>query len=102
MITHTIDSYWIPGQNKTKPKLQIKKFAKTSFFLLMRNSVHFTHIMKVLDKMCKYEVNSVNIALSRTTDCNKSLLILGQRIPVKVTLDISGIPIDFQWGLGNI
>ena len=23
MITHTIDSYWIPSQNKTKSKLQI-------------------------------------------------------------------------------
>ena len=23
MITHTIDSYWIPCQNKTKSKLQI-------------------------------------------------------------------------------
>ena len=23
MITHTIESYWIPSQNKTKSKLQI-------------------------------------------------------------------------------
>ena len=25
MITHTIESYWIPSQKKTKSKLQIKK-----------------------------------------------------------------------------
>ena len=38
-ITHTVDSYWIPSQNKTKwnlqilwklPKIQILKFCKTS------------------------------------------------------------------------
>ena len=28
MITHTIDSYQIPSQNKTKSKLQILKIAK--------------------------------------------------------------------------
>ena len=29
MITQTIDSYWIPSQNMTKLKLQMKKIAKT-------------------------------------------------------------------------
>ena len=32
MITHTIESYWIPSQKKTKSKLQIKKFAKISIW----------------------------------------------------------------------
>ena len=33
MITHTIDSYWIPSQKKTKSKLQIEKIRQNLKFL---------------------------------------------------------------------
>ena len=32
MITHTIESYWIPSQKKTKSKLQIKKIRQNFKF----------------------------------------------------------------------
>ena len=32
MITHTIESYWIPSQKKTKSKLQILKIRKNLNF----------------------------------------------------------------------
>ena len=32
MITHTIESYWIPRQKKTKSKLQIKKIRQNFNF----------------------------------------------------------------------
>ena len=46
MITHTSDSHQIPSQNKTKSKLQILKIARNSNF----------EILKLLDKLCKYEM----------------------------------------------
>ena len=56
MITHTIDSYHIPSQKKTKPKLQIKKKnAKTSSFKILHITLHVTHLLKLLIKMCEYE-----------------------------------------------
>ena len=33
MITHTIESYWIPSQKKTKSKLQIYKIRQNFKFL---------------------------------------------------------------------
>ena len=33
MITHTIESYWIPSQKKTKSKLQILKIRQNFKFL---------------------------------------------------------------------
>ena len=43
MITHNIDSYQIPSQNKTKSKLQIWKFAKNSYFgIVKKNLLHNT------------------------------------------------------------
>ena len=33
MITHTIESYWIPSQKKTKSKLQIKRICQNFKFL---------------------------------------------------------------------
>ena len=47
MITHTIESYWIPSQKKTKSKLQIYKIRQ--------------NFKKLLDKMCKYEMDPMSI-----------------------------------------
>ena len=49
MITHTIESYWIPSEKKIK------------IFLIFKQSLHTTHLLKLLDKMCKYEMDPTSI-----------------------------------------
>ena len=58
MITHTSDSHQIPSQNKRKSKLQIKKNAKNSNLKILQETLHATHLLKLLDKMYKYEMDS--------------------------------------------
>ena len=58
MITHTIDSFQIPSQNKTKSKLQIWKICQTfKFWNFAIKFLHATHFLKLLNKMCKYEMD---------------------------------------------
>ena len=54
MITHTIESYWIPSQNKTESKLQILKIPPN-----------------FIDKMCKYEMDPMSFVedTERTRFC---------------------------------
>ena len=59
MITHSIESYWIPSQKKTKSKLQILRICQK--FLILKQTLHGTHLLKLLDKMCKYEMDPTNI-----------------------------------------
>ena len=51
MITHTIESYWIQSQKKTKSKLQIVRIRQKQI----------THLLMLLDKMCKYEMDPMSI-----------------------------------------
>ena len=72
MITHTIESYWIPSQKKTKSKLQIfLKIAQISIFLILKQALHTTHLLKLLDKTCKYEMDPMSIVedTERTQFC---------------------------------
>ena len=39
MITHTIESYWIPSQKKTKSKLQIKRIHQNFKFSNIETSI---------------------------------------------------------------
>ena len=55
MVTHTIDSYWIPSKNKTKSKKQMKRICQNF------NTLRATHLLKSLDNMCKYEMNPVSV-----------------------------------------
>ena len=59
MITHTIESYWIPSQKKTKSKLQIKIIRQN--FKFFKWALYVTHLLKLLDKMCKYEMDPMSI-----------------------------------------
>ena len=61
MITHTIKSYWIPTQKKTKSKLQIWRIRQNFKFLILKQTLHATHLLKLLDKMCKYEMDPMSI-----------------------------------------
>ena len=56
MITHITGSYQIPSQNKTKSKLQILKELPKIFKILLE-TLHATHLLKLLDKMYKYEMD---------------------------------------------
>ena len=55
MITHTRGSQKIPSQNKTKSKLQI--FKKLPKIQILQETLHATHLLKLLDKMYKYEMD---------------------------------------------
>ena len=53
MITHTIDSYQVPSQNETKSQIwKIQILLKT---------LPVTHLLKLLNKMGKYEMDPVSI-----------------------------------------
>ena len=39
MITHTIESYWIPSQKKTKSKLQIQKICQNFKFFNLETGI---------------------------------------------------------------
>ena len=72
MITHTIESYWIPSQKKTKSKLQIKKkIAKILNFWILQRALHATHLLKLLGEICKYDMDPMSIVedTERTRFC---------------------------------
>ena len=65
-------SYWIPNEKKTKSKLQIlKKNSKITNVWILKQTLHATHIVKLLDKMCKYEMDPTSIVedTERTRFC---------------------------------
>ena len=68
MITHTGDSHQIPSQKKTESKLQILEIVKDSNFEILQATLHTTHLLKLLDKMYKYEMDLIRTvgALERT------------------------------------
>ena len=57
LITHTSDSHHIPSQNKTKSKLHIKKIGKNRNLVILQETLHTTHLLKLLGKMYKYEMD---------------------------------------------
>ena len=73
MITHTIDLYWIPSQQvKWRQNLNYKfnEFARISKFL-KKKKIHATYLLKLLDKMCNYEIDLASIVedAERTRFC---------------------------------
>ena len=54
---NTIESYWIPSQRRQSQSYKFKEFAKISFFLILKQTLHETRLLKLLDKMCKYEMD---------------------------------------------
>ena len=58
MITHTIKSYWIPSQKKTVKVGNLKNSPK---FQNLKQTLHVTHLLKLLEKMRKYEKDPMNI-----------------------------------------
>ena len=55
MITHSIESYLDPKSNEDKVKVtNLKNLPK---FQIFKQTLHVTHLLKLLDKMCKYEMD---------------------------------------------
>ena len=63
MITHTIDQFILDPNVKTRQSQSytFKEFAKTSIFLILKNDLHKTNFLKLIDKMCKYEMDRASI-----------------------------------------
>ena len=61
MITHTSDSHQFPCQNKTN-------------FEILQETLHATHLLKLLDKMYKYEMDLTRTvgATERTRDAGRT------------------------------
>ena len=74
MITHTSDSHQIPSQCKTKPKLRILKNCKKFLFSILQETLHVTHLLKLLDKMYKYEMDLTSTigTTERTRDAGRT------------------------------
>ena len=74
MFTHTSDSHQIPSQKKTKSKLQILNNCQKSNFKILQETLHATHLLKLLDKMCKYEMDPTRTvgATERTRDAGQA------------------------------
>ena len=50
---------------------KFKEFAKTSTFKILKQTLHATHLLKLLDKICKYEMDPTSIVedTERTRFC---------------------------------
>ena len=57
MITYTSDSHQIPSQKKTKSNYKFLKIAKNSNVVILQETLHTTHLLKLLDKIYKYEMD---------------------------------------------
>ena len=57
MITNTSDSHQIPSQDNTQLKLQIYKNCQKLQFWHFAKTFHTTHLLKLLDRMYKYEMD---------------------------------------------
>ena len=55
MITHTIESYWIPSHIGS----QVKRWQSQSY--KFKEFAKISHLLKLLDKMCKYEMDPMSI-----------------------------------------
>ena len=56
MITHTRDSHQIPSQNRQSQTYKFLKIATYSNFEILQDTLHATHLLKLLDKMNKYQM----------------------------------------------
>ena len=60
---HDYTYHWFILDPKSKQRRQrFKKFAKTSNFLILKKKIHVTHHLKLLAKICKYEMDPMSIA----------------------------------------
>ena len=74
-LPHDYPYYWVildPKSKEDKIKLtNLKNSPKFVFFLILKPTLHVTHILKFLDKMCTYEMDLTSIVedTERTRFC---------------------------------
>ena len=70
---HTVECCYNAVQVKRRQsqRYKFKKFAKISNFWILKWVLHATHLLKLLDKMCKYEMDTMSIVedTERTRFC---------------------------------
>ena len=72
---HDYPYHWVildPKSKEDKVKVSnLKKIAKISNFWILKWALHATHLLKLLDKMCKYEIDAMSIVkdTERTRFC---------------------------------
>ena len=75
MITHSSVIH-IRSQVKTRqsPSYKFQKIAKNLYFEIMQQTLHLTHLLKLLDKMYKYEMDPTRTvgATERTRDVGRT------------------------------
>ena len=74
MITHTRDSHQIQVKTRQSQSYKFKKIAKNSNFQILWATLHATHFLKLLDKMCKYETDPARTVgvTERTQDAGRT------------------------------
>ena len=59
---HDYPFYWVILDLKSEEdKVKVKEFTKISKFRILKQALHATHLLKLLDKMCKYETDPTSI-----------------------------------------
>ena len=59
---HTIEQFILdPKSKQDSQSYKSKEFAKTYIFLILKTTLHTTHLLKLLDKVCKYEMDLASI-----------------------------------------
>ena len=61
LLVHYIESHLDPKSNEDKVSYKFTEFAKISNFEILKQTLHTTHLLKLLDKMCKYEMDPTSI-----------------------------------------
>ena len=74
MVTHTRDSRQIPSQKRWSQSYKFLKIAKYSNFKILQETWHTTHLLKLLYKMYKYEMDPTRTvgATERTRDVGRT------------------------------
>ena len=93
-LPHDYPYYWpvyIGSQVKTRQSqsYKFKEFAKTSISLILNKTLHATYLLKLLDKMCKYEMDQATIRRYRA---DMNLSTDGQTDKVKPVY-----PLQLRW-----
>ena len=65
LLPHEYPYYWVildPESKEDKVKIvKVKEFVKISNFSILKQTLHATHPLKLLDKMCTYEMDLTSI-----------------------------------------
>ena len=90
-----ISSNWIPSQNKTVKVTNLKNLPKLQIFNFEKKTLHTTHLLKLLDKMCKHEKDLASIV--EDTEQTNSVHWLTDRQRDRRTSWNQYAPLQFHW-----